>query len=100
MLSDDELQDIILLIYANKQDLSNSMNEMEITQRLDLENIDDAIKWKVQCASALTGDGLTKGLEWIYKQLKKKNKSKSKISKSRDKRKIVDLNRSKKKNRK
>ena len=84
MLSEPELQDIILLIYANKQDLDNVMNEMEITERLELDTINENIKWKVQTASALTGDGLTKGLEWIYKQLKKRN------SKSNHKRKNID----------
>ena len=77
MLSEKELQDIILLIYANKQDLENVMDKYEIINRLELEKIENKnIKWRVQPTSAITGHGLHEGLDWVYKELKKRNKSK------------------------
>ena len=36
MLNEDELQDAILLVVANKQDLPNAMTVKEITERLGL----------------------------------------------------------------
>ena len=71
VLNEAELQDVILLIYANKQDMNDVMNEDEIIERLELDTIKH-INWKVQPSSARNGDGLHKGLDWIHKQFKKK----------------------------
>merc|ERR1712130_281339 len=69
LLNEEELQDIILLVYANKQDLPNAMSTDEISDRLQLNKI-TKIKWRIQASSALNGNGLHQGLDWIYKQLK------------------------------
>ncbi|KAH9019466.1 hypothetical protein EDB84DRAFT_1517095 [Lactarius hengduanensis] len=34
MLNEDELRDVLLLIFANKQDLPNAMKPLEITDKL------------------------------------------------------------------
>jgi hypothetical protein len=39
MLSDDELRDALLLVFANKQDLPNAMNAAEITDKLGLHGL-------------------------------------------------------------
>lgn len=36
MLSEDELRDAVLLVFANKQDLPNAMNAAEVTDKLGL----------------------------------------------------------------
>ncbi|URE12671.1 ARF [Musa troglodytarum] len=36
MLDEDELRDVVLLVFANKQDLPNAMNAAEITDKLGL----------------------------------------------------------------
>ena len=64
MLSYDELKNIIVLIFANKQDLSNSMSIEEIRDRLDLDHF-PTIKWFVQGCSAIEGRGLIEGLQWV-----------------------------------
>ena len=39
MLSEDELRDSILLVYANKQDLPNAMSPAEVTDKLGLNEL-------------------------------------------------------------
>ncbi|XP_013593034.1 PREDICTED: uncharacterized protein LOC106301228 isoform X4 [Brassica oleracea var. oleracea] len=36
-LIQDELRDVVMLVFANKQDLPNAMNEAEITDKLGVE---------------------------------------------------------------
>lgn len=40
-MSEDELRDAIVLVFANKQDLPNAMSVSEITDALGLRNIRD-----------------------------------------------------------
>ena len=57
------------LIFANKQDMPGAMTVVEITEKLDLHNLHfhsiRGIKWKIQGCSAIFGDGLLEGLDWI-----------------------------------
>eukprot|EP00494_Astrolonche_serrata_P027974 UN28239 len=72
MLSEDELRDAILLVFANKQDLPNAMSVQEITKKLGLNTITQR-KWYIQATCATTGDGLYEGLDWLSDTLKKSN---------------------------
>ncbi len=38
-LSEDELRDAVVLVFANKQDLPNAMTAAEITERLGLNQL-------------------------------------------------------------
>lgn len=67
MLSEDELKDAVLLVFANKQDLPNAMTASEIKQTLKLECL--AKKWFIQSACATQGSGLYEGLEWLSAEL-------------------------------
>ncbi|CAF4845058.1 unnamed protein product, partial [Rotaria sp. Silwood1] len=69
MLSEDELREAILLIFANKQDLPNAMNAAEITDKLGLHSLRNR-NWYIQAACATNGDGLCEGLDWLSNQLK------------------------------
>lgn len=69
MLSEDELRDAILLVYANKQDLPNAMSVKEVTERLGLKKLRER-PWWIQGSSAPSGDGLFEGLDWLSKTLK------------------------------
>ena len=64
MLSEDELRDAVLLVFANKQDLPQAMNAAEVTDKLGLFNIRNR-KWYLQATNAITGDGIYEGLEWL-----------------------------------
>jgi len=65
VLSDRDLQDVPLLVFANKQDLLNTLNLTEITEKLNLNSLTGIRKWKIQGCSATSGDGLYEGLDWL-----------------------------------
>ncbi|XP_072417937.1 ADP-ribosylation factor 2-like [Chiloscyllium punctatum] len=67
MLSEDELKDAVLLIFANKQDLPNAMTPAEITDKLSLHQFRQRI-WHVQATCANNGEGLYEGLDWLSQQ--------------------------------
>jgi len=69
VLRADELRDVPLLVYANKQDLPNRMELAELVDRLGLVNVHDR-KWYAQPCNALTGDGLYEGLDWLSTNVK------------------------------
>ncbi|CAL1300834.1 unnamed protein product [Larinioides sclopetarius] len=73
ILSDDELRDALLLIFADKQDLPNAMNAAEITDKLGLHSLRNR-NWYIQATS---GDGLFEGLDWLSNQLKNQKTSKT-----------------------
>jgi len=56
------------LILANKQDLEQSLPVDEIAKRLGLNTVVNRL-WQVQGTSAIKGDGLFDGLNWIIKGL-------------------------------
>lgn len=69
MLSQPELSDAVLLIFANKQDLPNAMSASEITDRLGLHSFKNR-QWYIQSTCATNGDGLYEGLDWLSNQVK------------------------------
>jgi len=71
MLSEDELRDAIVLVFANKQDLPNAMSVQEITEKLGLNKLRNR-QWYIQSTCATTGDGLYEGLDWLSATLSKK----------------------------
>ena len=71
MLSEDELREAVLLVFANKQDLPNAMSVNEITERLGLNQLRQR-QWYIQATCATTGDGLYEGLDWLSNTLSKK----------------------------
>lgn len=60
LLKSDELREAVLLVYANKQDLPNSMSPSELTEKLGLHDVRHQ-EWYVQGACAKTGEGLDSG---------------------------------------
>jgi len=70
MLSEDELRDAALLVFANKQDLPNAMSVAEITDKLGLHTLRQR-KWYIQSTCATSGDGLYEGLDWLSNTLSK-----------------------------
>merc|ERR1711861_27082 len=61
MLQEDEMRDAVVLVFANKQDLPNSMTAAEVTEKLGLKSMQTR-KWFMQSTCATTGDGLYEGL--------------------------------------
>jgi hypothetical protein len=68
VLADDGLRGAALLVLANKQDMSNAMKADRIAERLGMHSL-RGHEWYIQPCSALSGDGLVEGLEWLHKVL-------------------------------
>ncbi len=63
------LRNISLLVYANKQDLPNSMRTDQIVDKLQLHSRLRGNAWFVQGTVATSGQGLYEGLDWLSKTL-------------------------------
>ncbi|XP_063156947.1 putative ADP-ribosylation factor-like protein 5C isoform X2 [Candoia aspera] len=64
----EDLRNAAVLIFANKQDVKNSMSTSEISKFLTLSSIRDH-PWHIQGCCALTGEGLPAGLEWMISRV-------------------------------
>ncbi|CAO2613637.1 ADP-ribosylation factor 4 [Lemmus lemmus] len=71
MLLEDELQDAVLLLFANKQDLPNAMAISEMTDKLGLQSLRNRTLY-VQATCATQGTGLYEGLDWLSNELSKR----------------------------
>uniref|UniRef100_A0A914I8U3 ADP-ribosylation factor-like protein 3 n=1 Tax=Globodera rostochiensis TaxID=31243 RepID=A0A914I8U3_GLORO len=69
LLEEEKLKNVPVLIYANKQDLLTAAKASEIAAGLQLVKIRDR-SWQIQACSALTGEGIKDGMEWISKNIK------------------------------
>jgi GTPase SAR1 family protein len=61
-----DLKGIPLLVFANKQDIKGAMTPEEVEDALHLHNFKGR-PYYVQGCSAMSGEGLTEGLEWFVK---------------------------------
>jgi len=68
VLNHDELKNSVFLIMANKQDIEGAMNAAELTEKLNLNEIKNH-EWRIQACSAIKGEGLKEGLDWITDKL-------------------------------
>ena len=64
VLIEDELQDVPVLLYANKQDLPNAKSVDEVLPILGFDKFKGR-NWYIQGSCAITGDGLYEGLDWL-----------------------------------
>jgi len=67
LLGQEKLAGASLLIFANKQDLSNSLTSEEIADVLQLNSNKKFSNrhWSIIACSAVTGDGLVDGMDWM-----------------------------------
>ncbi|VDP29202.1 unnamed protein product [Schistosoma margrebowiei] len=72
MLLEDELRDVVILVFANKQDLPNAMSTAEVAEKLRLRDIRNR-PWHIQLACATQGEGLFEGLDWLSNELSKRS---------------------------
>ena len=63
-LNDERLKDAAFLIFANKQDLNGAISPNELTKILEIEKIKNR-KLFVQGSSAVSGQGIKEGLDWL-----------------------------------
>lgn len=72
VLLDDELRDVVVLVFANKMDLPNSMCTSEVLNKLELNQLVNRQQWYIQNCCATTGEGLYEGLDWLGAALHKR----------------------------
>ncbi|KAF2838319.1 ARF/SAR superfamily [Patellaria atrata CBS 101060] len=65
IIQDREMKDAILLVFANKQDITGAMKPKDVSDRLQLEKIAKDHVWKVEPSCATTGEGIFEGLHWL-----------------------------------
>ncbi|KAJ4484411.1 ADP-ribosylation factor family-domain-containing protein [Lentinula edodes] len=71
LLLEDRLAGASLLVFANKWDLQGSMNDSQIRDALDLSSI-KSHHWKILSCSAVTGENLVDGLNWVVDDVAKR----------------------------
>lgn len=69
ILQEEELKDSVILIYANKQDLPGALDAAAVSEALNLHTIKNR-QWSIFKTSAIKGDGLFEGLDWLSNTLK------------------------------
>lgn len=70
MLAEEDLKGVVLLVFANKQDLPDPMSAAEITEKLSLRKL-VSNKWYIQTCCAKTNEGLPEGLDWLQNTIEK-----------------------------
>uniref|UniRef100_A0A2K5QZZ0 ADP-ribosylation factor-like protein 3 n=1 Tax=Cebus imitator TaxID=2715852 RepID=A0A2K5QZZ0_CEBIM len=73
LLEEEKLSCVPVLIFANKQDLLTAAPASEIAEGLNLHTIRDRV-WQIQSCSALTGEGVQDGMNWVCKNVNAKKK--------------------------
>ena len=68
MMEHESLKHAALLVFANKQDVKDSLTAAKISEDLSLTSLKER-QWHIQACCALTGDGLVEGLDWIVSKL-------------------------------
>lgn len=71
ILAEEELKSAAILIYANKQDLPGALSQAEVAEGLGLSSIKTRA-WSIFKTSAIKGEGLFEGLDWLSMTLKSK----------------------------
>ena len=70
IINNEELKNIPLLIFGNKQDLNEASPPNELIRFLGVEGIKNN-KWFLQGSSALNGRGIKEGFDWLINELLK-----------------------------
>ncbi|KAK3757414.1 hypothetical protein RRG08_008351 [Elysia crispata] len=71
LFEEEKLAGVPVLVFANKQDLVNAARSSEIADGLNLNSIRDRA-WQIQPCSAVTGEGVKEGIEWMTQACNKK----------------------------
>ena len=79
ILADDMLRNARLLVLANKQDLPRAARPDAVASQLRLHSLRQH-DWYLQPCSALSGDGIYEGLDWVHRSLKARNKGRGAVA--------------------
>ncbi|XP_071426201.1 ADP-ribosylation factor-like protein 3 isoform X3 [Pithys albifrons albifrons] len=73
LTEEESLMGVPLLVFANKQDLVTAAPADEIAEGLNLHTYRDR-EWQIQACSALSGEGVQDGMNWISSQIMNRKK--------------------------
>lgn len=76
ILKNEKIKDVPVVVLANKQDLPEALDAVEITRRLNMKRQCHDRNWYVQPCCAITGEGLSAALEKVASFAKSCMKSK------------------------
>nr|ODN99967.1 arf/Sar family protein [Cryptococcus depauperatus CBS 7855] len=71
LVSDESLSTALLLVLANKQDLpvaEGRLTPAQVSESLGLTDLRER-EWQIMGCSALTGEGLFEGMDWLVSKL-------------------------------
>ncbi|MCO5579545.1 hypothetical protein L7F22_033402 [Adiantum nelumboides] len=69
LLKEERLSGASLLVLANKQDIRGALKPAEIAKVLNLEAMDCSRHWQIVGCSAVTGEGLLFGFDWLVSDI-------------------------------
>lgn len=69
MLQENDLKNVPLLVFANKQDMPGALPESEVSELLGLPEIKDR-QWRIVKSAIKHGDGVREGLDWLVALLR------------------------------
>nr|XP_056719488.1 ADP-ribosylation factor-like protein 3 isoform X1 [Euleptes europaea] len=73
LVEEDNLIGVPLLVFANKQDLATASLAADIAEGLSLHKYRDR-PWQIQACSALSGEGVQDGMNWMCSQITSRKK--------------------------
>jgi ADP-ribosylation factor-like protein 2 len=68
-LKQEKLAGATLLVFCNKQDVAGALLPADIKEVLELDLIENR-HWMIIPCSAMTGEGLLEGMEWVVGDIK------------------------------
>ncbi|CAF4137239.1 unnamed protein product [Rotaria sp. Silwood2] len=90
MANEELLNNLPILIFANKQDLPNILTLDEIKEKLNLSKLNEMkTKWHLQPSVALLNQGIDEGFQWLATTMQSKNYLKQPIIETINDSKIV-----------
>eukprot|EP00897_Mesotaenium_endlicherianum_P005497 jgi/Mesen1/4976/ME000248S04264 len=69
LLQEERLAGATLLIFANKQDIPGAVTSADIARILELEVMEKSRHYHIVSCSAITGEGLFEGFEWLVSDI-------------------------------
>ena len=73
LLEEEKLNNVPLLVFANKQDLPNALSVKELEEKLDMTKFDKSQrKWYIQPTIATQREGIQEGFQWMADTLNPK----------------------------
>jgi len=73
LLSEEELRGVPVLVFANKQDIEGALKPEEVSDQLGLAGVETDRPWSVRGSSALKGEGLEEGMDWLVDAIQTSN---------------------------